>query len=1806
MLSKNNFKERLRKMEDRQDRFSIRKFSIGAVSVLIGSFIFCVQSTQVAHADTLAEKDSTVVSTKDSSKVVARGNSGTSNPSSNNQLHSANQTIDTNTAKLEHKATTGELKPVSSNTISAVKQPTTDIESSSKNQTLLTKNNAINQSQSNTQEISNNQGNRASTINNTSVNDQANTKKTDTLNTDTTISDAPNYPDTHGVVPTTQYIFDQFTLTNGQLTNNAYTPLNMLITLTTDRNNPGNKLNYYITNNNYSEVYANDAINVDQYVNYTGVGPYPSSNLVIYNFGPNGISVNENNNNFGLAFTFGYGKYDSIINSSDPNPFSSSNVSNAWGDTTPTNVTQTITYVDAQTGQPMPNTPTIESNGLTGQIYQVDPAAEKIIKGYYLVNKERDHGVISQYKNGGTYTNEWVSQSGQLIKEVWHQINSNGVMQVDVYINNVQKYDPNNLKGIVYPSTMSKDGPTQLNIDNGSYVFPNPYVEQTSNIELKYDPLGHIIPVTPDGNPIPNAPTPQYTNSPTNPSAVEPNEPVPNIPGYTPKVSTVTPTDPGTDTKVIYVPIEQGSITVTVHDVTDNVNLPQYGKSSGEQDVGTRFTYDKNTVITDLENKGYKVLNPDVVIPTTISKGAQNIVINVEHELVPVTPENPGTPGQPINPNNPDGPKWPDGTAKNNLEATGTQTIHYEGAGNKTPADNIQHFTFTKSATVDKVTGKVVSETGWNVSSHTFGNVDTPVVAGYHADKSVAGGATITPDDLNKTIVVTYAPNGHVIPVGPNGQPIPDAPQPQFPTNPDNPTGTTPSEVPVVPGYHPENGKPGDPVDPVPGKPGEDVPVKYVPDTPTPETYNGSQTIKFVDGNGTELHTPDTQTATNLTGEHTFGKINTPVIKGYTTTETTAGGATVTKNNPNAVITVTYTPNGHIIPVGPDGKPIPDAPQPQFPTNPDNPSETTPGQVPDVPGYHPESGKPGEPVNPVPGKPGENVPVKYVPDTPAPETYTGSQTIKFVDGNGTELHTPDTQSATNLTGDHTFGKINTPVIKGYTTTETTAGGATVTKNNPNATITVTYTPNGHIIPVGPDGKPIPDAPQPQFPTNPDNPSETTPGQVPDVPGYHPESGKPGEPVDPVPGKPGENVPVKYVPDTPTPETYTGSQTIKFVDGNGTELHTPDTQTATNLTGDHTFGKINTPVIKGYTTTETTAGGATVTKNNPNAVITVTYTPNGHIIPVGPDGKPIPDAPQPQFPTNPDNPSETTPGQVPDVPGYHPESGKPGEPVNPVPGKPGENVPVKYVPDTPTPETYTGSQTIKFVDGTTGKEIESPNVQKATNLTGEHTFGKINTPVIKGYTTTETTAGGATVTKENPNAVITVTYTPNGHIIPVGPDGKPIPDAPQPQFPTNPDNPSETTPGQVPDVPGYHPESGKPGEPVDPVPGKPGENVPVKYVPDTPAPETYTGSQTIKFVDGNGTELHTPDTQTATNLTGDHTFGKINTPVIKGYTTTETTAGGATVTKDNPNATITVTYTPNGHIIPVGPDGKPIPDAPQPQFPTNPDNPSETTPGQVPDVPGYHPESGKPGEPVNSVPGKPGEDIPVKYVPDTPETYTGSQTIKFVDGKTGKEIESPNVQTATNLTGSHTFGKINTPVIKGYTTTQITAGGATVTRDNPNAVVTVTYIPNGHIIPVGPNSKPIPSADQPQFPTNPENPTETTPGQLPVVPGYHPEVGKPGENVNPVPGKPGEDVPVKYVPDTPVKPSTPFTPTTPETPRNNPTRPSETPIANNVESNKKKEELPQTGRKENQAQLIGLAVAGISFLLGLIGDRKKKE
>ncbi|TSO25505.1 YSIRK-type signal peptide-containing protein [Lactobacillus sp. LL6] len=452
-------------------------------------------------------------------------------------------------------------------------------------------------------------------------------------------------------------------------------------------------------------------------------------------------------------------------------------------------------------------------------------------------------------------------------------------------------------------TSISKDGEgtssiksVTLNHDSDSY-----------KVVVSYEPNGHIVPVDPNGNKIPNVDNPTYPTDPNNPAKVTPNEPVPSIPGYTPEVPTVTPDNPGEDTPVIYTPIpaDKGQVIVKVHDNTTGKDVPDYGYNSGEQEVGQKVDYNKNEVITNLTNKGYKVINPDVTIPSDITKGSQVVTIYVEHDIVPVNPTNPGKPGEPINPNDPNGPKWPSDTDKDSLTKTGTQTVHYTGAGDNTPKDSVTTVTFEHHLVIDKVTGKVVKDEGWTPNSQTYNKINTPVIEGYTADKSVVGGDTVTSSDnnINREYTVTYTAK------------------------------TTP----------------------------------VTPVTPTPEpsvtTVVGKQTITFVDGdnNNTPLRDSDVQTHTfTITdgvpseNSYTFGTVNVPVIKGYVAEIKTAGGKTVTPNDPNAEVVVVYHKIGKIVPVDPDHNPIPGAETPQYKNDPEDPTKVVPDEnVPIIDGYTP-------------------------------------------------------------------------------------------------------------------------------------------------------------------------------------------------------------------------------------------------------------------------------------------------------------------------------------------------------------------------------------------------------------------------------------------------------------------------------------------------------------------------------------------------------------------------------------------------------------------------------------------------------------------------------------------------------------------------------------------------------------------------------------------------------------------------------------------------------------------------------------
>ncbi len=731
--------------------------------------------------------------------------------------------------------------------------------------------------------------------------------------------------------------------------------------------------------------------------------------------------------------------------------------------------------------------------------------------------------------------------------------------------------------------------------------------------------------------------------------------------------------------------VEKGSITVKVHDLTDNVDLPQYGKESGEQEVGTSFTYDKNAVITELINKGYKLVDGGEDIPSEVAKGAKTITILVEHDTVPVTPENPGKPGEPINPNDPDGPKWPEGTDENSVKRTGTQTIHYEGAGDKTPSDDVQTFDFTKKMLVDKVTGKIIDSGEWNVTSHTFGYKDTPVIDGYHADKRNAGGSVVTPDDLNKKVVVTYKPNGKIIPTDPSGNPIPNVPTSTYPTDPTDPTKVVPNEpVPDIPGMTPSTPTV------TPEDPGKDTPVPYNPVVPAKDQ---AAVVNYVDADNNNTIITSSGNLTGKAGSRIDYSTKTTIAdlenKGYVlVNDGFPADATFDNDDSTTQVFTVVLKHGTV------------------PVTPENP------------------GKPGEPINP------------NDPDGPKwPEgtdensvKRTGTQTIHYV-GAGDKTPSDDVQTfdftrkmvVDKVTGkvvdggswnvtSHTFGYKNTPVIDGYHADKRNAGGSVVTPDDLNKTVTVTYKQNGKIVPVDPSGNPIPNVPSPTYPTDPTDPTKVVPDQpVPEVPGMTPST------PTVTPEDPGKDTPVPYNP-VKNPDKVTtveGKQIVHFVDGdNGnTPLRDPNTQThefkITNGVPDessHTFTLVDVPVIPGYVAEVKSAGGKTVTPDTLLAEVTVVYHKVGKIVPVDPNGNPIPNVPTPSYTNDPTDPTKVVPNEpVPAITGKTPDKTS----VTPV--DPTKDTPVVYknneVPATPNSQ----KAVVNFIDVNTGKLIKTSGI-----------------------------------------------------------------------------------------------------------------------------------------------------------------------------------------------------------------------------------------------------------------------------------------------------------------------------------------------------------------------------------------------------------------------------------------------------------------------------------------------------------------
>ncbi|WP_217937621.1 mucin-binding protein, partial [Ligilactobacillus murinus] len=843
---------------------------------------------------------------------------------------------------------------------------------------------------------------------------------------------------------------------------------------------------------------------------------------------------------------------------------------------------------------------------------------------------------------------------------------------------------PNVTKGTDYEAGSAYDVTGDAKVIDGYYLktvsdnAKGTFGKDNVTVTFTYAKLGKIIPVDPEGNPIPDAPTPQYPNNPTDPGKTTPDQPVPEIPGMTPEVPSVTPTDPGKDTEVVYNYDDQKATINYIDETTgqtitsDNVT----GKSS------TKIAYSTAAKIKELTDKGYVLVSDGFPADATFDNDKntdQVFDVILKHGEKPVGPTDPHEPDTPINPSDPDGPKWP---AKDQYSKDYTSTITYvDDKGNKVADDNVQTSTWTRTLLVDTVTGEVKNPNeAWTANKAQYDAVKSPLVDGYYADKATVAAKDTKQENLTEEVV--YRPLGKIIPVDPEGNPIPDAPTPQYPNNPTDPTQGGKTPVPDIPGWHvvPNQDTPGltpDGNTVVPNKPGEDTPVKYEKD----EVAKYSLVEKFVDEDGKEL-APNVTKGTDYEAGSAYDVTgDAKVIDGYYL-KAVSDNAKGTFGKDNVTVTFTYAKLGKIIPVDPEGNPIPDAPTPQYPNDPTDPGKTTPDQpVPEIPGYRPEV------PSVTPTDPGEDTPVKYVPIENAKYTLTE----RFVDEDGNEISPSVIKGTDYEEGSEYDVTGDAKVIDGYYLKETSNTTGKFGKGD--MTATFTYAKLGKIIPVDPEGNPIPDAPTPQYPNDPTDPGKTTPDQpVPEIPGYRPEV------PSVTPTDPGKDTPVKYVPI----ENAKYTLTERFVDEEGNEI-SPSVVKGTDyeegseydVTGDA-------KVIDGYYL-KAVSDNAKGKFGKDNVTVTFTYAKLGKIIPVDPEGNPIPDAPTPQYPNDPTDPGKTTPDQpVPEIPGYRPEV------PSVTPTDPGKDTPVKYVPI----ENAKYTLTERFVDEE-GNEI-SPSVVKGTD------------------------------------------------------------------------------------------------------------------------------------------------------------------------------------------------------------------------------------------------------------------------------------------------------------------------------------------------------------------------------------------------------------------------------------------------------------------------------------------------------------
>ncbi|WP_247915550.1 mucin-binding protein [Streptococcus salivarius] len=220
------------------------------------------------------------------------------------------------------------------------------------------------------------------------------------------------------------------------------------------------------------------------------------------------------------------------------------------------------------------------------------------------------------------------------------------------------------------------------------------------------------------------------------------------------------------------------TVTPDAPNATDTVTYKAFGKFIAVDENGNPIPGVSTTAYTNDPNDATKMIAIDKTLPS---------IPGYTVKVIPASPSNPGEDTRVVYV-----------AIVNDVTKATKQTVTFQGAGDKTPAADVKS-DYTFAGKDNQATGKVT----WNETSHTYGTVKVPVVNGYFADKAVAGGKTVTPDAPEATDTVTYKVFGKFVIVDENGNPIAGVSDTAYINDPNDPTTmiAVDKNLPTIPGY---------------------------------------------------------------------------------------------------------------------------------------------------------------------------------------------------------------------------------------------------------------------------------------------------------------------------------------------------------------------------------------------------------------------------------------------------------------------------------------------------------------------------------------------------------------------------------------------------------------------------------------------------------------------------------------------------------------------------------------------------------------------------------------------------------------------------------------------------------------------------------------------------------------------------------------------------------------------------------------------------------------------------------------------